>query len=66
MSMQQSFELLDSLSEISGLRINYEKTAALWIGSLRLQKTVIAAYQNITWAFHNVEALGVWFSTIKE
>ena len=37
-SMQQSFYLLDSFAEISGLKVNYEKTEALWIGSLRLQK----------------------------
>ena len=65
-SMQQSFYLLDSFAEISGLKVNYEKTEALWIGSLRLQKRIIAAYQNITWAFSKVNALGVWFSTIKE
>ena len=64
--MQQSFYLLDSFAEISGLKVNYKKTEALWIGSLRLQKRIIAAYQNITWAFSKVNALGVWFSTIKE
>ena len=39
-SMQQSFSLLDSFAEISGLKVNY-KTEALWIGSMRLRKRVI-------------------------
>ena len=65
-SMQQSFSLLDSFTSISGLRINYEKTEALWIGTMRFQRRKIAAYQNISWPSHKVKALGVWLSTIKE
>ena len=65
-SMQQSFSLLDSFASISGLRINYEKTEALWIGTMRFQRRKIAAYQNISWPSHKVKALGVWLSTIKE
>ena len=34
-SMQQSFNLLDSFASTSGLRINYEKTEALWIGAIK-------------------------------
>ena len=64
-SMQQSFSLLDSFAEISGLKVNYDKTEALWIGSMRLHKRVIAAFQHITWSFSKVKALGVWFSTIN-
>ena len=64
--MQQSFSLLDSFASISGLRINYEKTEALWIGTMRFQRRKIAAYQNISWPSHKVKALGVWLSTIKE
>ena len=63
-SMQQSFSLPDSFAEISGLKVNYDKTEALWIG--RLRKRVIAAFHHITWSFSKVKALGVWFSTIKE
>ena len=65
-SKQQSFSLLDSFAEISGLKVNYDKTEALWIGSMRLHKRVIAAFQHIIWSFSKVKALGIWFSTIKE
>jgi len=34
-SIQQSFNLLDPFASISGLRTNYEKTEALWIGAMR-------------------------------
>ena len=65
-SMQQSFSLLDSFASISGLRVNYEKTEALWIGAMRFQRRKIAAFKNISWPSHKVKALGVWLSTIKE
>ena len=47
-SMQQSFSLLDSFASISGLRVNYEKTEALWIGAMRFQRRKIAAFKNIS------------------
>lgn len=65
-SMQQSFSLLDSFASISGLRVNYEKTEALWIGAMRFQRRKFAAFKNISWPSHKVKALGVWLSTIKE
>ena len=57
---------MDSFAEISGLKVNYEKTEALWIGSFRFQKRRIETSKNILWSFCKVNALGVWFSTIKE
>ena len=65
-SVRQSFSLLDSFATISGLRINYEKTEALWIGSLRLQRRVIPGFQHIMWPANKIKALGVWFSTKGE
>ena len=65
-SMQQSFSLLDSFASISGLRVNYEKTEALWIGTMCFQRRKIATFKNISWPSHKVKALGVWLSTIKE
>ena len=64
-SVHQFFSLLDSFATISDLRINYEKTEALWIGFSRLQRRVIPDFQHIMWPANKVKALGVWFSTIK-
>ena len=61
-SVRQSFSLLDSFATISGLRINYEKTEALWIGFSRLQRRVIPDSQQIMWPANKVKALGVWVS----
>ena len=58
-SAKHSLGLLDSFAEISGLKVNYEKTEALWIGSLRFQKRRIETSKNILWSFCKVNALGV-------
>ena len=58
-SVRQSFSLLDSFATISGLRINYEKTEALWIGSSRFQRRVIPDFQHIMWSAIKIQALGV-------
>ena len=63
--VRESFSRLDSFAAISGLRINYEKTEALWIGSSRLQTRVIPGFQHTMWPANKVKALGVWFSPIK-
>ena len=51
-SIKHSLNLLDSFAELSGLKVNYEKTEALWIGSLCLQGRTIETNKNITWSFH--------------
>jgi len=33
--MQNLFKLLDRFEKISGLKVNYSKTEAMWIGSWR-------------------------------
>ena len=55
--------LLDIFADISGLKVNYEKTEALWIGSFKNSNTIIPSNKPITWAERKVYALGVWFST---
>ena len=63
--VRESFSRLDSFAAISGLRINYEKTEALWIGSSRLQTRVIPGFQHTMWPASKDKALEVWFSPIK-
>ena len=63
--VRESLSRLDSFAAISGLRINYEKKEALWIGSSRLQRRVTPGFQHTMWPANKVKALGVWFSTIK-
>ena len=64
-SLQKALELLDKFALISGLKVNYEKTEALWIGNLRHCTVTLLPQRKITWARRKVKALGVWFSTTE-
>jgi len=48
------------------LKVNYDKTESLRIGSLKNSNTVLFSNKPITWAKGKVYALGVWFSTLEE
>ena len=34
-SLQNIFSVLDTFASVSGLKVNYEKTEAMWIGALK-------------------------------
>ena len=57
-SAQLIFRLLDRFRSCSGLKVNYTKTEAMWIGSLRESS---ATPLGITWR-KSVKALGICFS----
>ena len=57
-SAQHLFKLLDQFQKCSGLKVNYTKTEAMWIGSSRNNTETPLA---LTWR-KNVKALGVHFS----
>ena len=67
-SLERSFVLLNIFAKLSGLKVNYEKTEALWIGSFKNQtdKLHVAINQNIKWSIRKVKSLGVWFSISEE
>ena len=62
------FVLLNIFTKLSGLKVNYEKTEALWIGSFKnLNRTdKLAINQNIKWSIRKAKSLGVWFSISEE
>ena len=60
-SLERSFAILDKFSEVSGLRVNCEKTEALWIGSKKGSNQIICSDKNLKGAEGKVKALGVWF-----
>jgi len=41
LSFPRTLYLVDIFAVISGLKVNYEKTEALWIGSLKNSNTII-------------------------
>ena len=65
-SIERSFVLLNMFAKLSGLKVNYEKTEALWIGSFKNRTHKLAINQNIKWSIRKVKSLGVWFSISKE
>lgn len=65
-SLKQALALLDEFRNISGLKINYDKTDALWIGSLCKNKDILFPEKNIQWSTDRVKALGVWFSVTNK
>ena len=48
----------------SGLKVNYEKTKVLWVGSAKKNRGPIECNKpDISWVEGKVFALGVWFAT---
>ena len=64
-SLETAFKTLDNFALASGLKVNYEKSEALWIGKQRNSKETLFLQRKLTWARRKVKALGVWFSTIE-
>ena len=60
-SLQRSFAILEKFSEVSGLRVNCEKTEALWISSKKGSNQIICSDKNLKWADGKVKVSGVWF-----
>ena len=54
--------MLETFGNVSGLRLNYKKTEAFWIGSMSNSKVVLFPEKNLKWPEQKVKALGVWFS----
>ena len=63
LSLSRTLLLLHNFAISSGLKINYEKTEALWIGLYKDRDFSIPSSKPITWARGKVYALGVLFST---
>ena len=60
--MQNIFSILDIFARVSGLKVNYEKTEAMWIGATKDSTNTMFPEKNIKWSFDKVKALGIWFS----
>ena len=65
-SFSRTLYLFDAFGSMSGLKVNYDKTKSLWIGSFKNSNSILLSNKNITWAKGQVYALGVWFSTLEE
>ena len=61
-SVTNLFKLIDTFSKISGLKLNVNKSQAMWLGSNRFSS---AKPFDIEWPDKPIKALGVLFSYDK-
>ena len=64
-SLRESVQVLDGFHACSGLKINLEKTQAIWLGKLKRQTYEICGDLNLNWV-KNFKLLGVNFSVNLE
>ena len=62
-SFQNSLQVLELFSLISGLRLNYKKTEVLWIGANAGSEEKLCPEHDLKWMKNKVKTLGVWLST---
>ena len=62
-SFQNSLQVLEPFSLISGLRLNYKKTEVLWIGANAGSEEKLCPEHDLKWMKNKVKTLGVWLST---
>ena len=62
-SFQNSLQVLELFSLISGLRLNYKKTEVLWIGANAGSEGKLCPEYDLKWMKNKVKTLGVWLST---
>ena len=61
----RSLKPQQSFCQLSGLRVNYEKTKAMWIGTNRHNHKIEVKDKDIEWP-DQIKALGVWFTLDAE
>ena len=64
-SVQNLFKELDAFARVSGLKINYDKTQLMRIGSLRQAVPMLYMQKPISWS-NRVQILGIVFSNNKD
>ena len=64
-SFEKSFEILAAFARMSGLKVNIDKTNAVWIGSNKGRKKGICEHIKVNWvlAENSFRALGIDFNT---
>ena len=63
-SLNESFSILKSFQKYSGLKINMEKTLAVWLGSEKERLKIQHIYQ-LNWV-NQFELLGITFMLLKK
>ena len=61
-SLNSTLEELEKFAEISGLKINFDKTQLVWIGSKKYCSDTIKTKWKLAWGHHKFKLLGINFS----
>ena len=61
-SFEKLFEHLDSFGDVSGLKINPDKTNNVWLGNKTNSETRWLPHLNMTWNPLRLKILGIWFT----
>ena len=61
-SLNSTLEELDRFAKISGLKINYDKTQLIWIGSKKYSPNSIKTKWKLLWSEHKFRILGINFN----
>ena len=62
-SLTSAIQILDDFGKITGLKLNDNKTEALWIGSKIGHEQILVSGRNFKWPKYKVKTLGLWLST---
>ena len=62
-SLQETLSILNMFYSMSGLKINIEKTRAIWIGALSNSETQMCRNQRLDWSQGPFKVLGIAFTT---
>ena len=61
-SLQATLNILEIIGEISGLKMNSEKTKLIWIGSKTGTKEKLSVFQKLHWGELRFDLLGITFA----
>ena len=65
-SLKACLQTLDDFYKVSGLKLNDEKTEALWIGAKCGSSDVPFPERNFKWPKYKAKTLGIWLSVHPE
>ena len=65
-SYEKVFKTLNNFQQLSGLKLNYEKTINVWIGKKRNSETRFLEELNMAWNPPKFKLLGLWFTNNLE
>ena len=61
-TVNKTIDILYHFSQFSGLKINFEKTNVIWIGSLKYSTLSIKTKWKLDWGNNNFKLLGIQFT----